>query len=421
MPFRSVLILLLCGAVFLTSAQQVNDSLEIEYQKIALNEAVETALKNNPNLTVYEYEIESLEKQKLQAGLIPNPEAAFEAENFLGGKDLSGLKGSEFTLSASQLFELGGKRSSRIDLAESEVSSAKGELEIRKLELIANVKKIFFNLYKISKQIELQKQFINLNEEILGTITKRVKAGRTSPAEESKVKVALINSRIELERLQRQLLLASSTLSFLLGTTAKQFEPVIDLYEKILSPPDREVVIADLEKIPLIKIIENERNLRAAKLELEKSQAVQDLTVSGGVRYLNELKTNSFVAGVSMPLPFFNRNQGSVQSAEILLKQVDEIKNARILSVISKINSSHNNLLSAFNNAARLTEEIIPESENAYNITRQGYLQGRFAFIDLLDAQRTLIDTDAQYLLELSDYYKSLIEIESLTGKTFIK
>jgi cobalt-zinc-cadmium efflux system outer membrane protein len=421
MPFRSVLILLLCGAVFLTSAQQVNDSLEIENQKITLNEAVETALKNNPNLTVYEYEIESLEKQKLQAGLIPNPEVGFEAENFLGGKDLSGLKGSEFTLSASQLFELGGKRSSRIDLAESEVSSEKGKLELRKLELISDVKEVFLSLYRISKQIELQKQFIKLNEEILSTITKRVKAGRTSPAEESKVKVALINSRIELDRLQRQSLSTSSALSTLLGITVKQFEPVIDLYEKIISPPDREVVIADLEEIPLIKIIENEKDLRAAKLELEKSQAVQDLTVSGGVRYLNELKTNSFVAGVSMPLPFFNRNQGNVQSAEILLKQVDEIKNARILSVISKINSSYNNLLSAFNNATRLEEEIIPESENAYNITRQGYLQGRFAFIDLLDAQRTLFDTEAQYLLELSDYYKSLIKIESLTGKTFIK
>ncbi len=191
--------------------------------------------------------------------------------------------------------------------------------------------------------------------------------------------------------------------------------------KRLYSPPDREDVIAGLEEIPLIKIIENERDLRAAKLELEKSQAVQDLTVSGGVRYLNELKTNSFVAGVSMPLPFFNRNQGNVQSAEILLKQVDEIKNARILSVISTINSSFNNLLSAYNNAASLKEEIIPESENAYDITRQGYLQGRFAFIDLLDAQRTLFDTEAQYLLELSDYYKSLIELESLTGKTFIK
>ena len=62
---------------------------QIENQKITLNEAVETALKNNPNLTVYEYEIESLEKQKLQAGLIPNPEVGFEAENCLCGKDLS--------------------------------------------------------------------------------------------------------------------------------------------------------------------------------------------------------------------------------------------------------------------------------------------------------------------------------------------
>jgi cobalt-zinc-cadmium efflux system outer membrane protein len=421
MPFRSVLILLLCGIVFLTSAQQANDSLEIENQKITLYDAVEAALTNNPNLAFYEYEIESLEKQKLQAGLIPNPGMTFEAENFFGGKDLSGLNGSEFTLSASQLFELGGKRSSRIDLAESEVSSAKGEYELRKLELISNVKEVFFSLYRISKQIKLQTQFIKLNEEILGTITKRVKAGRTSPAEESKVKVVLINSRIELDRLQRQSLSASSTLNSLLGTTAKQFEPEIDLYENIVSPPDREDVIADLEEIPLIKIIENERDLRAAKLELEKSQAVQDLTVSGGVRYLNELKTNSFVAGISMPLPLYNRNQGNVQSAEILLKQVDEIKNARILSVISTIKSSFNNLLSAYSNAASLKEEIIPESENAYDITRQGYLQGRFAFIDLLDAQRTLFDTEAQYLLELADYYKSLIELENITGKTFIK
>lgn len=394
---------------------------QIENQKITLNEAVETALKNNPNLTVYEYEIESLEKQKLQAGLIPNPEVGFEAENFLGGKDLSGLKGSEFTLSASQLFELGGKRSSRIDLAESEVTSVKGELELRKLELIANVKETFFNLYKIAKQVELQKQFIKLNEEILSTITKRVEAGRTSPAEESKVKVALINSRIELDRLQRQSLSASSKLSSILGTTTKQYEPVIDLYENILPPPDRENVIDSLEQIPLINLIEYERDLRAAKLELEKSQAVPDLTVSGGVRYLNELKTNSFVAGISLPLPFFNRNQGNIQSAEVLLRQVDEIKKARVLSVISTINSSFNNLLSAYNNASRLKEEIIPESENAYDITRQGYLQGRFAFIDLLDAQRTLFDTEAQYLLELSEYYKSLIEIESQTGRTFIK
>jgi cobalt-zinc-cadmium efflux system outer membrane protein len=64
---------------------------------------------------------------------------------------------------------------------------------------------------------------------------------------------------------------------------------------------------------------------------------------------------------------------------------------------------------------------IIQEADNAYQITKQGYLQGRFAFIDLLDAQRTLFETQTQYLFEISDYYDSLIEIEKITGKFLIK
>ena len=176
-----------------------------------------------------------------------------------------------------------------------------------------------------------------------------------------------------------------------------------------------------MENIPSIKNLGNETNFRKAQLELEESQAVPDLTASVGVRYLNELKTNSFVAGISIPLPIFNRNQGNIQSAEVRIQQMDEIINSQKLSVISSLNTSFNNLLSAYNSAVQLRENILPESEKAYEITRQGYLQGRFAFIDLLDAQRTLFDAQAQYLLELLDYYNSLIELENVTGKSFFK
>jgi len=170
---------------------------------ISLSEAVDSALMNNPNLKAFKYEISSLEGIKIQAGLIPNPEADFEAENFLGGKELNGFNGSEYTLSANQLFELGGKRSSRVNLAEKEINSAQGNYELIKLDVIAQVKLAFFELFQIHQQMELQKKFIQINEEILKTISDRVKAGRTSPAEESKVKVALINSRIDLQRMQR--------------------------------------------------------------------------------------------------------------------------------------------------------------------------------------------------------------------------
>jgi cobalt-zinc-cadmium efflux system outer membrane protein len=197
--------------------------------------------------------------------------------------------------------------------------------------------------------------------------------------------------------------------------------PATDLFDTLSTPPKKEDILQDLEKIPSIKNLNNETNFRKAQLQLEESLAIPDLMVSLGLRYLNELKTNSFVAGISIPLPIFNRNQGNIQAAEVRLEQMAAIKNTQRLNVIAQLNTIYNNLMSAYNNSQQLKNSIIPEAAEAYEIIRQGYLQGRFAFIDLLDAQRTLIEAQTQYLLELSDYYNSLIEIEKITGKNLLK
>lgn len=229
-----------------------------------------------------------------------------------------------------------------------------------------------------------------------------------------------MNSKLELQRFQRDYLSAQTKLNLLQGTSGKNLVPLTGLFDTLLTPPDKEEIFQEIENIPSIKYLDNETNIRKAQLTLEESNAVPDLTASLGIRYLSELKTNSLVAGLSVPLPFFNRNQGNIQSAEIKIKQMDELINAQKLSVIESLTTSFNNLLSAYNNVVMFRESILPESESAYEITKQGYLQGRFAFIDLLDSQRTLFDTQAQYLLELSDYYNGIIEIENITGKNYL-
>lgn len=413
---NKLLVLFVSVCFYLTGyAQENNDTI-----KISLIDAVDMALKNNPNLRAYYYDINSLEGIKRQAGLLPNPEADLEIENILGGKELNGFTGAEYTLSASYLFELGGKRNNRVNLVNEEINSAKSNYELLKLDVISQVKKTFIELVKIQHQIKLQHKFVNLNEEILKIISERVKAGKTSPAEESKEKFALMNSRLELQRFQRDYLSTQTKINSLCGTSGKNFVPSSDLFDALLSPPNKEEIFHEIENIPSIKYLNNETNIRKAQLELEESNSVPDLTASLGIRYLNELKTNSFVAGLSMPLPFFNRNQGNIQSAEIKVRQMEELINAQKLSIIESLTASFNNLVIAYNNAVQFNENILSESENAYEITSKGYLQGRFAFIDMLDAQRTLFDTQAQYLLELSEYYNSIIEIENLTGKNFL-
>lgn len=416
-----LIFLLLLNLSVITIAQQEKEPLKLSEEKITLQIAIDTAIINNPNLKVFAYEITSLEKLKIQAGLIPNPEVNFEVEDVFGSNELSGIKGSQYTLSIGKQFELGGKRSKRVALAETEIVSSKDNYELLKLDIIASVKTTFLSLYKVQLQIEQQSKFVKLNEEINLTISERVKAGRTSPAEESKVKVTLTNSKIELARLQRYFSSIQTQLNSQMGISGKNLIPITNLFESVLAPPTKQEIMGNTEDIPSIKLLQNEVNVRQAKLELEKSIAIPNLTINGGVRYLNELNTNSFVAGVSIPIPIFNNNQGNIKTSEERLHQMNAIKNARKLDVIAQLNTAYNNLLSAYHNSLQLKNIIIQEADNAYQITKQGYLQGRFAFIDLLDAQRTLFETQTQYLFEISDYYDSLIEIEKITGKFLIK
>jgi len=416
-----LIFLLLLNLSVITIAQQEKEPLKLSEEKITLQIAIDTAIINNPNLKVFAYEITSLEKLKIQAGLIPNPEVNFEVEDVFGSNELSGIKGSQYTLSIGKQFELGGKRSKRVALAETEIVSSKDNYELLKLDIIASVKTTFLSLYKVQLQIEQQSKFVKLNEEINLTISERVKAGRTSPAEESKVKVTLTNSKIELARLQRYFSSIQTQLNSQMGISGKNLIPITNLFESVLAPPTKQEIMGSTEDIPSIKLLQNEVNVRQAKLELEKSIAIPNLTINGGVRYLNELNTNSFVAGVSIPIPIFNNNQGNIKTSEERLHQMNAIKKAQKLDVIAQLNTAYNNLLSAYHNSLQLKNIIIQEADNAYQITKQGYLQGRFAFIDMLDAQRTLFETQTQYLFEISDYYDSLIEIEKITGKFLIK
>ena len=102
-----------------------------------LTQAIELALKQNPDLAVFEWDERIAEARRLQAGLRINPELSFEIEDLrfsdepksittLGNEReiedgaSGGLEYAEFTISLSQIIELGGKRLKRIQVAESE-------------------------------------------------------------------------------------------------------------------------------------------------------------------------------------------------------------------------------------------------------------------------------------------------------------
>jgi cobalt-zinc-cadmium efflux system outer membrane protein len=63
-----------------------------------------------------------------------------------------------------------------------------------------------------------------------------------------------------------------------------------------------------------------------------------------------------------------------------------------------------------------LRDTVIPQAREALGLTRRGYANGRYSQIDLLDAQRTLLELESEQLRNAADYHRTLAAIERMTA-----
>ena len=127
---------------------------------------------------------------------------------------------------------------------------------------------------------------------------------------------------------------------------------------------------------------------RRAAVELGKARRVPDPTIGGGFRHTRETGDNAMVMEFSMPLPVFDRNQGGFLEARYQLAKAEEERRAAEIQGRTALAEAYAALSSAFVEATRLKNEVLPGAQRAFDAASEGYRQGKFGFLDVLDAQR---------------------------------
>lgn len=404
------IVFVLFSLLSLSTNGQTNGELTIE-------KAVSLAVKNNPELQTLRYEMDALKAAKLQSGLMPNPEFEVEAENILGSKDFNGFNNSEITAVLSQDILLAGKISKRVKVAETNISLAEWDYETKRIEIITAVRKAFQQALAVQLLIEKNEELIEVSKEFIANLQKRVDAGKISPAEVSRAKIILNSLKIDLNRLKSEYENYKSELLSLIYQPDLIIDELIGELEYPVDIPSYDSLLNQLTNNPKLKRYESEYDKQTAIVNLEESKAVPDLTISVGFKRLNDAKANTFLVGASIPLLIFDRNQGAIQEAKIRVDQKQReyfsVKNRLTL----QLNVLYKRLNTLIETAAQLNSESIPEAEDAFQIIKEGNLVGRFAIIDVLDAERTLFELQNQYLNIIGQIHSTQIEIEGLIAK----
>jgi cobalt-zinc-cadmium efflux system outer membrane protein len=153
-----------------------------------------------------------------------------------------------------------------------------------------------------------------------------------------------------------------------------------------------------------------------ASFALEKTQRIPDLDVSLGSQYSAEDRERVNLVGLSLPLPLFNRNQGNILAAARRADQSRDQRNATELRLRNEVATSAEQWLMAREEIDAFESMILPSAQRAVESTARGFEMGKFAFLDVLDAQRTLIQSRAQYIQALSAATESWVQLERILG-----
>ena len=118
------------------------------------------------------------------------------------------------------------------------------------------------------------------------------------------------------------------------------------------------------------------------------------------------------ILSLGVPLPLFNRNQGNLLSALRRADQARDDLEAERLGLNQALADAYQRAEVASTQVTSLREQIVPAAQSAYDAAATGFALGKFAFTDVLDAQRTLFQSRTQYLRALADRYRSIADVQ---------
>ena len=386
--------------------------------EITLADAFALALVRNPELKTFPYELRAAEARMLQAGLRPNPELQVEVEEFGGRADRIGFEAAETTVQIGQPIELAGKRAKRARLAALDKELVQWDYEAARLDVMREVRQAFTAVLTAQERLALAERLLDLSLQAQSAVAQRVGAGKDSPVDELRAGVVVSESRIEQQKTQKALLAARHGLAAAWGGHAPAFERAEgDLYGMSQPAPLQEPGAA-ISGNPDVARWETEQKQRRAALRLEQARAVPDVTAGGGVRRFEETDDAAMVFGLAVPIPLFDRNQGGIREAIAALAEARQQYEAVRVKTLAALAEAANALAAAWEEATILRQDALPKAQQAFEAVQQGYRQGKFDYLYVLDTQRALFQTQAAYINSVEAYHKARADVERLIGRS---
>lgn len=351
-----------------------------------------------------------------QARAFPNPEISVEAEDFGGSAGSAPWDAPEITYRVSQRFEIGGSRWKRTGGARAEHEAAGAARRERVLEAWRDAVVAYAAALAAERELDLARRNAELYGGMLRTIRARAEAGKVAPLEVSRATAELSLGAAEVSRAQGALDAARLRLASLWGATEPDFESVEGRLEAIAVIPSDSTLSAGLAASPQLARLSSEVERAEALAGYERRLRVPDLTVAAGVRRLSGRDERLYVAEVSLPIPLFDRNTGAARAAERDRDAAERELRSAETALRAGLARLRGEAAALEIEIAALRDLAVPAAREAFAAVDTGYREGKYGYLDLLEAERSLVGVESRFIEALAAHAGVAAEIGCMTG-----
>lgn len=350
---------------------------------LTLPQALAEAEARSPAILAARARIEAAEARLGQAGVRSNPELSVELEDAFGTGDLAGVRAAELTVSVSQRLDLFGRRRARVGAAEAALAAERLRLAAARADLALAVREAFAGAATARDRLLVAREELERARELARVAGLLVEVGREPPLRALRARSAAAQAEAALRVAEAEDQAARRTLSALFGIGAAAGAVAGELADiaPATVPPEQtlEVRLADLE-------------LLAAEAEVRQQEAAArlDPAVGVGVRRSQERDDFGLVAGVSVPLPVFDRNRGNIAAARAGVRTAEANRAAALASAAARLANAETALAGADARVRALDGAAIPEAAEALRLSELAYRAGKIGLQELLAARDAL-------------------------------
>jgi outer membrane protein TolC len=375
------------------------------------------ALRNNPSLVAAHSDWEAAKKKIIQARSLPDPTLGYKY------RFNPRATNERQMFEVEQMFPWFGKLDLQGQAASAAADVMGNKCQVVRLKLFNDIKAVWYEYYFLGKSIESVTENIKLVKSFEEIAITRYQTSKASQQD-------VIRVQIELANLENQL----NSLEDLRGPAAAKVNAVMGrpgdaplAWPEAVDDESTAMDNAELQKM----LVQDNPELLAAQAQINQSRKEIDLadkdyypSIAVGVEYADMFATrnssgqDAYTGKISVNVPIWRgRISAGVDEMRQRHRSTVAMKQDILNSLSAELKMAAYSHRDSKRKVALYHDLLIPKQKEAIAALQRSYQAGSVSFLELIDAQRMLLEFEISYHRALADRAISFARIEMLTGR----